>query len=114
MEGMLVHMVHEHPAWGELFVREQQSPTAAFELLYDGLISRGQKALVGLVQRMRPDEDERKIRLLASTIVSQVIVLRISRTALMRLMGWNRIGGRELDAMKALIRRNTTLLVLGE
>ena len=53
-------------------------------------------------------------RLLAATIVSQVIVIRISRTALMRLMGWNTIGDRELDAMLALVRRNTTLLVLGD
>ena len=114
METMLVHIVHEHPAWGELFVRETQSPTAAFELLYQGLMVRGHRALSMLVQRLRQGEDPAKARLLAATIFSQVLVIRISRTPLIRLMGWDGIGNLELEALKTLVRRNTTLLVLGD
>jgi hypothetical protein len=107
-------MVSEHPAWGELIVREQQSPTAAFEILNDGLFARGQKALVGLVERIRVGEDPVKVRLLAATIVSQVVIIRISRTILMRFMDWEAIGDQELETMLALLKRNTTLLVLGD
>jgi AcrR family transcriptional regulator len=114
LEGLLTYMVHEHPAWAELFVREQQTPTAAFEILYEGLIKHGQRAIAGLVQRIRPDEDPAKARLLAATIASQVMFIRIARTPLMRLMQWERIGEPELAAMRALVRRNTTLLVLGD
>jgi hypothetical protein len=114
MEGLLVHMVREHPAWGELFVREQQSPSAAFELLFNGVISRVQRSLVGLVGRIRKDDDPEQVCLLAATIASQVIAIRNSRTALKRLMQWQAIGDRELDVMKAMLRRNTTLLVLGD
>jgi len=114
LEGMLTYMVHEHPAWAELFVREQQTPTAAFEILYEGLIKHGQRAIAGLVQRIRPDDDPAKARLLAVTIASQVMFIRIARTPLMRLMQWERIGEPELAAMRALLRRNTTLLVLGD
>jgi TetR/AcrR family transcriptional regulator, regulator of cefoperazone and chloramphenicol sensitivity len=114
LETMLTYMVHEHPSLAELFVREQQTPTAAFEILYEGLIKHGQRAFAGLVQRIRPDEDPVKVRLLAATIVSQVIVVRIARVPLMRLMQWERIGDPELAAMRELVRRNTTLLVLGE
>jgi hypothetical protein len=32
----------------------------------------------------------------------------------MRLMNWERIGDRELATMRELVRRNTTLLVLGD
>jgi AcrR family transcriptional regulator len=113
LETILTYMVHEHPSWGELFVREQQTPTAAFEILYEGIIKPGQRGFAGLVQRIRPDDDPAKVRLLAATIVSQVIVIRIARTPLMRFMQWERIGDPELAAMRELLRRNTTLLVLG-
>jgi len=33
---------------------------------------------------------------------------------MMRLLGWDAIGPRELDLLKAMIRRNTTLLALGD
>ena len=69
---------------------------------------------MGLVQRIRPDEDPVKAQLIAGTIISQVIVLRIIRATLMRLMNWERIGDRELATMRELVRRNTTLLVLGD
>jgi len=114
VENMLTYFVGEHPAWGELFVREQQSPTQAFELLYDGVIGRGQRALVSLVLKLRQGEDLDKARLIAATIFSQLMLVRLARTPLMRLMKWNAITGPELEALKALVRRNTTLLVLGD
>jgi AcrR family transcriptional regulator len=86
---------------------------AAFEVLYEGLIVRGHRALAKLVQRLRQGEDTANARLLAATIFSQVLVIRISRTPLIRLMGWDGIGNQELEALKTLVRRNTTLLVLG-
>ena len=114
VEGMLTHFVSEHPSWGELFVREQQNPTQAFEVLYDGVIGRGQRALVGLVLKLRKEEDLERARLIAATIFSQLILVRLARTPLMRLMTWDALGDRELEALKALLRRNTTLLVLGD
>lgn len=114
LEGMLTYFASEHPAWGELFVREQQSPTQAFELLYDGVIAKGQKALVGLVLGIRKGEDLEHARLIASTLFSQLMAVRLARSPLMRLMHWEALGAPELEALKALVRRNTTLLVLGE
>jgi AcrR family transcriptional regulator len=114
VEGMLTYFVTEHPSWGELFVREQHHPTQAFELLYEGVIGRGQRALVALVLKLRKGEDEDKARLIAVTIFSQLILVRLARTPLMRLMRWDAIRAPELEALKALLRRNTTLLVLGD
>ena len=114
LEATLTYMVHEHPSCAELFVREQQTPTTAFEILYEGIIKRGARCYAGLVQRIRLDEDPVKAQLIAGTIISQVIVLRIIRATLMRLMNWERIGDRELATMRELVRRNTTLLVLGD
>lgn len=114
LEGLLVHMVHEHPAWGELIVREQFAPTAAFDLLYQGIFSRGHGALSAMVHRLRPDQDTEWVRLLAASLVAQVLIIRNSRALLKRLLAWNAIGDRELETLKALLRRNVTLLVLGD
>jgi len=114
IEGLLVHTVHEHPAWGQLMSRELNQPTAAFDALYDGIIGRGQRALVGLLQRLRPGQSLEQTRLLAASLVGQVFLVRHGRAPFMRLLGWEAIGPRELEAMKALIRRNVTLLALGD
>jgi len=114
LEAMLTYMVHEHPHCGELFMREQHSPTAAFNLLFENIIKPQHSCLTALVQRLRPQEDPDTARLLAANIVSQVLVIRISRMPLTRLMGWERIGDRELALLLNLVRRNTTLLVLGD
>jgi len=114
VDGMVAHIVMEHPAWGELMVREQQSPSAAFDILFEGIIGPNQRALVALLQRLRPGFEGEKVRLIAGMIVSQVLVFRNARLPLMRLMDWAKVGPRELDAVRALIRRNTQLLVLGD
>jgi AcrR family transcriptional regulator len=114
VEAMGVHMVHEHPAWGELIVREQHSPTAAYELLHERLISRSHGAVTRLLQALRQDPDQERASLLAATILAQVLIIRSTRTTLLRLMRWDSIGDRELEVMKVLIRRNTTLLALGD
>ncbi len=88
--------------------------TAAFDALYDGAIGLGQRALVGLLQRLRPLEGLEQTRLLAAALVGQVFLVRHGRAPFMRLLGWETIGDRELEAMKALIRRNVTLLAQGD
>ena len=114
VDGMATHVVMEHPSFGELMAREQQSPTAAFELLFDGIISPNQQAFIALIQRLRPEFELEKVRLITGMIVSQVLVFRSVRMPLMRLMTWTEIGDRELAAIRALIRRNTQLLILGD
>jgi AcrR family transcriptional regulator len=114
LEAMLVHMVHEHPAWAELIVREQLSPTAAYDLLYDGIISPGHGALIGLLRQIRKNDEPERVCLLAATLASQVLIVRSSRASLLRLLDWDSIGDRELETMKALLRRNATLLALGD
>jgi hypothetical protein len=69
---------------------------------------------VGLLRRIRPGADLEQTRLLAAAIAAQVLLLRHARAPFMRLLGWEAIGPRELDVMKAQIRRNITLLALGD
>jgi AcrR family transcriptional regulator len=113
LEDMLLHILQENPAWGELFVRELMNPSAAFEVLHDGVMQHGLGGVIGLLARLRPQDSPETLRLLAGSLITQVAVIRISRAPLLRLMGWRDIGDAERAAMRALIRRNTTLIVLG-
>ena len=100
LEAMLTYMVHEHPSWGELFVREQQRPPRPLTPLR----RRHQPGQTG--PRGAAAADPRratirsKVRLLAAAIASQVLLIRIARTPLMRLLEWERIGDRSWTAMK--------------
>ena len=114
LEDMLVHILQENPAWGELFVRELMNPTAAFDRMFEGLMQHAVSGLVALLARLRPQDPPEARRLLAGSLITNVAVIRISRAPLMRLMGWTSIGEAERNLMRALIRRNTTLIVLGE
>ena len=114
VEGMLTHMVHEHPAWGELILREQQAPGPGYDMLYEGVIQRNLRNMTGLLQKLRPKDDPDWIRLLAVAITSQVLSIRHYRATFLRTLQWECVGERELEALKTMIRRNTTLLILGE
>ena len=114
LEAVLTRLVHLQPAWGTLVVREMSSPTTAFDLLYGRLIGRGQRALVSLLQVVRDEPDSERLRLLAATIFAQMLLVRHARAPFMRLLGWERIGDRELAALVALLRRNVTLIALGD
>jgi len=114
VDGVLMHMLHEHPAWGELVLRETQFPGAAFELLFERVIQRNSQAMVGLLQKLRPRDDLERVRLLAGTLISQVLCIRHYRTPFLRILRWEAIGDRELELMRTQTRRNTTLLVLGD
>jgi AcrR family transcriptional regulator len=114
LDRMFVHTVQENPAWGELIVQELQTPTAAFDCLFQGLMERAVDGLSALLARLRPQDPPERRRLLAASLITQVAVVRISRTPVRRLMGWDVIGPAEREAMRALVRRNTTLIILGD
>jgi TetR/AcrR family transcriptional regulator, regulator of cefoperazone and chloramphenicol sensitivity len=114
LDRMLVHTLQENPAWGELIVCELQTPTSAFQCLFQGMMGPAVDALTGLLERLRPQDPPQRRRLLAASIITQVAVIRISRSPILRLMGWDAIGPAEREAMRAMIRRNTTLIVLGD
>jgi TetR/AcrR family transcriptional regulator, regulator of cefoperazone and chloramphenicol sensitivity len=114
LDRMLVHTLQENPAWGELIVCELQTPTAAFQCLFQGLMEPAVDGLTGLLERLRPQDPPERRRLLAASLITQVAVIRISRSPVLRLMGWDAIGPAEREAMRAMVRRNTTLIALGD
>src|ERR1044072_21886 len=61
----------ESAAWSSFVVREQQSPPAAFERLYDGAMKRMAETFVTLVLRARPDLGDREARATVVTLYGQ-------------------------------------------
>jgi hypothetical protein len=82
--------------------------------MFEGLMRHAMGGMTALLARLRPQDPPEAQRLLAGSLITQVAVIRISRAPLLRLMGWESIGEAERNTMRALIRRNTTLIVLGD
>jgi len=97
--------------WAQMILREQQAPTAAFDILYNGLMGRSLRILTELIHRAKPQGPEVDARLLAFTLIGQVLVFRTARAGLMRHMGWTRIGDRERAQIQNVVRRNFMLLL---
>lgn len=97
--------------WAQLILREQQSPTAAFSLLYDGFMGRVLNLLTRLVMRIRGTDDEPDARLTVVTIFGQIMVFRAARAGVLRQMGWGQIATPELAAIQNKIRINVTAIL---
>lgn len=97
--------------WAQLILREQQSPTAAFSVLYDGFMGRVLNLLTRLVMRIRASDDEPAARLTVVTIFGQVMVFRAARAGVLRQMGWSRITDTELAAIQQQVRANVTAML---
>lgn len=105
----------ESSAWAMLIVREQQSPTDAFQLLWDRLMGR----VVGLVTRTIGALRGRRaatqdVRILALTIVGQILVFRVAHAAALRELSWRQVGPKEITSIQRRIRRNVVCLISKE
>lgn len=94
-----------------LILREQQFPTDAFDIVYDGFMRPMIDTLTQLVARLRPDlaHDELKIKVIC--FFTQVIGLRAARTAVTRFMNWPEISGDEVAQLKAQVEDNFKTLI---
>lgn len=103
----------ESAAWARLILREQQDPSEGFDLLYTGTMQRLLAViarLIGCVRRV--PADAAATRLTALTVVGQVLVFRVARAAILRQMGWKGIGPKEMDAVRAELRRNIHAILM--
>lgn len=100
--------------WSQLIVREQQNPTRAFNVLYEGFMGRVLGTLTALVRRIRPDDLDDEARLLVVTCVGQVFAFRTARAGILRHLGWHTIGPEQLAAIRRRIRSNVTAMLLAK
>lgn len=87
--------------WARLLLREQQEPTEAFELVYQGPMKRmlgTVTRLVGIASGGDPDVDP---AITAMMLISQVMIFRVAHAAAVRHLGWDQgIGEVEIGRIK--------------
>lgn len=94
--------------WAQLILREQQAPTAAFGVLYDGFMGRMLDLFTKLVERIVSKNSRGNARLMVVTILGQILAIRAARAGILRHLGWTSISPEGLAALQAQIRRNVT------
>lgn len=90
----------------KLILREQQTPTEAFDIVYNGFMLPVMNQLSVLVERLRPDLEGEKLKLHVTTMFTQVIALRAARSTIIRFMGWDSFTPHEVQMLKNQLREN--------
>lgn len=104
----------ESADWARLIIREQQDPSDAFDRIYSGPMAPMAALCTRLAARARglsPDSD--RARLLAFTLIGQVLVFRAARAAALRHLGWETLGAAEIDSIQAQLDENIALILGG-
>jgi len=102
----------ETSTWARLILNEQQRPSEAFDVLYQRVIGRVARLLTQLVARLRGRTDvTEEDRLIAITIIGQVLVFRVAHAAVLRQFGWNDIGPRQVGAIIERLQANIAAIL---
>ena len=95
----------ETAAFARFIMREQTEPTAAFAIIYGGVMGQVIERIAELLSQLSKDPLsplEAKIRTIA--LMGQVIAFRVARATLMRATGWNQIGANEVEMIETVVR----------
>ena len=83
----------ETAPYARFIFREQQEPTAAFDILYNGVMGRVLARLCGLTAIVAGNRlPDIEIRIRAIALMGQVMGFRVARAAVLRLTGWSEVG----------------------
>jgi TetR/AcrR family transcriptional regulator, regulator of cefoperazone and chloramphenicol sensitivity len=92
--------------WALLITREQAAPTEAFEVMYRGFMGRTLGVATRVIRMLKPGISADEARLSVLLIMGQILVFRVSRTTVLRHMGWQGYGEDEIAAAKKQLHRN--------
>lgn len=96
----------------QFILRELAHPTAALDIIYDGVFAPLHQRLCQIwADATGEDAGSESTRLTVFTMIGQVIYFRIGREAIMRRMGWSEIGPQQADAVTRAILDNLTAII---
>jgi AcrR family transcriptional regulator len=102
----------ESAAWARLILREQQSPSDAFDRMYERVMAPQLALLAGLVARIRNlDAQSVEVRVLVQTMVAQPLVFRSARATVLRHLGLHELGENEITTIRRVVRQNVTAML---
>jgi len=93
--------------WASFVMREQLHPGAAFEILYEGMmrpITSAATKLVATIQKRAPDDPQAIIA--TQTILGQILIFRVGRTAALRTLGWKTFSPDHLRLIRSVVGEN--------
>lgn len=110
----LTHAIvrNETAEFSRFIVREQQEPTAAFDVIYGGVMGRildRMVQLLAVVAGGRTDDAELRVRVIA--LMGQVMAFRIARAATLRLTGWVQVGNDEHALIDRVIQAHLAAIL---
>ncbi|WP_238009848.1 CerR family C-terminal domain-containing protein [Dactylosporangium sp. AC04546] len=111
-DGMAALLLRGDSAeWMQLILREQQTPTTAFDSLYSGFMGRVAALITEVAGRLRVDQDQTANRVLAATIMGQLVVFRSGHAGVMRHLGWAEVDDARVACVQQVLRGNVTALL---
>lgn len=110
----LVHMMNSKLTrhWSNMILREQQHPTAAFDIMYKGPMGKLftlTSQLIALAKNINPNSED--ARLLSILLFGQVHILKVSRATLLAHMQWEEFGDEQMQLAEKLIFQNIRTLL---
>jgi AcrR family transcriptional regulator len=115
LDGLAAMMLGpETESWSRFIVREQQSPTEAFERLYAGAMGPMIEGASRLLAIARPELDERERHAMIMLLFGQVLVLRVGRASLSRTLGVADLGETEGRLLRTQLRSNALAILTAE
>ena len=97
--------------WSLFIMREQMAPSAAFDRLYAGVMRQMLETLADLVCIASGSRNPRTARIMTLTLLGQVLILRGSRAACLKLLDHEAIEPDDLCDIKARLRANTDAMI---
>lgn len=114
LDRMLAFIIAQ-PEAGEIvqfILRELSHPTAALDRVYDGVFEPTHKQLCRVWEQATGEPAESDgTKLIVFTLIGQVVYFRIGREAVMRRMGWTRIGDAEAQKVLAVTNGNLSAIL---
>lgn len=114
LDGLAQMMLSPHTEnWARFIIREQQSPTEAFDRLYRGAMAPTLDAFLTLICHVRPELPRKEAAALGMLLFGQAMVLRAARATLCRALEVDQIDETTATLLRAQLRANT-LCILSE
>jgi TetR/AcrR family transcriptional regulator, regulator of cefoperazone and chloramphenicol sensitivity len=93
--------------WARFIIREQQEPTAAFEILYEGFFEPVQNQICGLMAlALKRKPADPALRLQGLAFIAQILMFRWARPAVIKRLGAETLGASERAAIKRMLHFN--------
>ena len=111
----MVGFIVARPEAGEVVqfvLRELSQPSEALDIIYDGVFEPVHQRLCRIwAEATGEDAESERTRITVFTLIGQVVYFRIAGAAVMRRMGWDRVGPSEAGAIISVVKGNIEAII---